>query len=303
MIKEFFSAFRSVIGLKSGFSNTSKSFLFFMSRNIECSSMRESTKKNHRSTLTLLKEFSIKIQFKDINYDFICAFELFLKKKGYQINTVAKHLKHFKKYVNLAVNADFILKSPFNNYHIHTVEGKHTHLNPREVEILENLQGLSASLRKTRDAFLFCCYTGLRYSDFTNLSELNVHDYGDQKWLCFKAMKTDTVVRVPLDLMFDGRAVKLLDHYKKDLKKFFRLKNNSNVNKELARLEKISGINTHISFHTARHTNATVLLYKGVNITTVQKLLGHKSLKTTQGYANVMDITVIRDLKKILDIK
>ena len=52
--------------------------------------------------------------------------------------------------------------------------------------------------------------------------------------------------------------------------------------------------------YTARHTNATLLIYSGANITTVQKLLGHKSVKTTQVYANIMDITLVRDLEKAI---
>ena len=58
-------------------------------------------------------------------------------------------------------------------------------------------------------------------------------------------------------------------------------------------------INKHFSFHSARHTNATLLIYNGINITTVQKLLGHKSVKTTQIYTNVMDMTIIHDLEKM----
>ena len=52
-------------------------------------------------------------------------------------------------------------------------------------------------------------------------------------------------------------------------------------------------------FHMARHTNATLLLYNGANITTVQKLLGHKSVRTTEIYSDIMDMTVIRDLENI----
>ena len=54
-----------------------------------------------------------------------------------------------------------------------------------------------------------------------------------------------------------------------------------------------------ITFHMARHTNATLLLYNGANITTVQKLLGHKSVRTTEIYSDIMDMTVIRDLENI----
>jgi Site-specific recombinase XerD len=92
----------------------------------------------------------------------------------------------------------------------------------------------------------------------------------------------------------------MLQYYKDNLDGFFKLKDNSNINKELKTLGKLARIDKHISFHTARHTNATLLIYSGANITTVQKLLGHKSVKTTQVYANIMDITLIRDLEKAI---
>ena len=114
----------------------------------------------------------------------------------------------------------------------------------------------------------------------------------------YKSVKTNTEVRLPLYLLFEGKGIEVLNKYQDDLADFFKLRDNSNVNKELLIIAKLSGLNKRISFHTARHTNATLLIYSGVNITTVQKLLGHKSVKTTQVYTNIMDITIVRDLEK-----
>ncbi len=110
-------------------------------------------------------------------------------------------------------------------------------------------------------------------------------------------------MHLPLYLLFNGKALAILQKYSADLDDFFRLGNNSNVNKTLTVLMQLAGISKHISFHSARHTNATLLIYKGVNITTVQKLLGHKSVRTTQIYTDVMDMTVIQDLEQHLPAK
>jgi site-specific recombinase XerD len=54
-----------------------------------------------------------------------------------------------------------------------------------------------------------------------------------------------------------------------------------------------------MSSHTSRHTCATLLVHQGVAITTVQKLLGHTSVKTTQIYSEVLSSTIVRDLKNV----
>ena len=51
-----------------------------------------------------------------------------------------------------------------------------------------------------------------------------------------------------------------------------------------------------ITFHTARHTCATLLVHQGVPITTVQRILGHTSVRTTQIYSDVFAETLIKDL-------
>lgn len=114
----------------------------------------------------------------------------------------------------------------------------------------------------------------------------------------FKTVKTDTEVSIPLYLLFQGKALLLLQEHKHGLNHFFHLKSNSSVNKDLKKIGLMAKIDKHFSFHTARHTNATLLIYNGAQITTVQKLLGHQSVKTTQGYSEIFSGTIIKDLKK-----
>ena len=140
----------------------------------------------------------------------------------------------------------------------------------------------------------------MRYSDFVNMKEGNIVEIHQDTWLIYKSVKTGIEVRLPLYLLFGGKGIRLLAKYQANLQEFFCLKSNSNVNKELATIARLAGLSQKISFHTARHTNATLLIYNGVNITTVQKLLGHKSVKTTQLYSNVMDVTIVNDLMKSL---
>lgn len=282
--------------------DNSSSFIPFFKQEIMTSGLKESTKRNHLSTLALLQDFKKNVSFSDLTFEFISSFEYYLQSKGYHTNTIAKHMKHLKRHINVAINKEYmdIHKYAFRKYKIKTVENGHTHLSPEELEKLETLQltGRFMKYQKSLDAFLFCCYAGMRYSDFVNLTPANIVEMHHETWLIYKSIKTGTEVRLPLYLLFNGKGIQILNKYQADLQDFFHLRDNSNVNKELIVITRLAGLNKKVSFHTARHTNATLLIYNGVNITTVQKLLGHKSVKTTQIYTNVMDMTIISDLEK-----
>ena len=282
--------------------NNGNSFLTFFKEEVNNSSLKESTRQNHLSTLELLQEYKKDIVFTDLTFEFVSSFDNYLQSKGYHLNTIAKQMKHLKRYVNVAINKEYmdIQKYAFRKYKIKSKEGSHTHLSPEELNKMEevNLEGKFTKLQKSKDAFLFCCYAGLRYSDFINLTAANIVELHQETWLIYKSVKTGIDVRLPLYLLFEGKGLRVLENYKDDLNGFFKLKDNSNVNKDLNALAKLAEIDKRISFHTARHTNATLLIYSGANITTVQKLLGHKSVKTTQVYANIMDMTIVHDLEK-----
>lgn len=152
-------------------------------------------------------------------------------------------------------------------------------------------------LRHVLDAFLFCCYVGLRYSDFCQLTPANFIRVNGKKWLHFKSIKTGIELRLPLHLLFEGKALSILDRY--NIAEFASLGSNSEVNKALSVIVGMARIKKHVTYHTARHTCATLLIHQGVPITTVQKLLGHTSVKTTEIYSEILSNTIVRDLKAV----
>ena len=266
---------------------------------VQESDRKRSTKENLMTTITVLQEFRPGLDFKDITYTFLKEFEVHLKEKGNSVNTIAKHLRQLRTLVNEAINQGYIPSDayPFRKYKIKQEKGRKEFLTPDELKRLENLD-VDKKLRHVLDAFLFCCDTGLRYSDFCQLTPENIIRVNGKRWLYFKSVKTDVEIRLPLHLLFEGKALAVLERYD-IVTDFAKIGPNSEANKYLAQLAAFARIRKHITYHTARHTCATLLVHQGVPITTVQKLLGHTSVRTTEVYSEVLSNTIIRDLKAV----
>jgi site-specific recombinase XerD len=284
--------------------DSSDSFLEFIKEEIAESSSKESTKRNRISTLKLLVNFKGVMRMDEVTIQFVYDFETYLHRKGYNVNTIAKHMKHVRFFVNTAINKGLLEAKdyPFHRYKIKTKESEHTFLLPEELQKLEELSMSINHFNESHvlDAFLFCCYTGVRFSDFINLSERNFIYIDNNPWIVFHTIKTGTEIKLPLHLLFEGKGFDILQKYQNNVNAFFALQSNSKTNKVLGYISQLAGIEKHLSFHVARHTNATLLLYKGVSITTVQKLLGHRNISTTQIYSEVLNRTIIRDLERCI---
>lgn len=278
-------------------------FLSFGRNWVEHSLRKDATKKNLLTTLDLLNNFRSSIEFEDITYSFLLEFEDFMRQKMYETNTIAKHMRQLRTFVNEAIKRGYIQPEnyPFRKYQIKTTQSKHSFLLPEEIRKLEKLELslYSKSLMHSLKAFLFCCYTGVRYSDFVLLNEKNIVAIKGEKWLIFRTVKTNTEVSIPLYLLFQGKALRLLQEYHQNVNDFFHLKSNSSVNKDLKKIGMLAKIEKHFSFHVSRHTNATLLIYNGAQITTVQKLLGHQSVKTTQRYSDIFFRNDCKRLEKM----
>ena len=274
-------------------------FPIFAKEYVQHSDRRESTKENLFTTITVLQEFRPGLDFKDITYTFLKDFEVYLREKGNGINTVAKHLRQLRTLVNEAINQGYIHADayPFRKFKIKQEKGRHEFLTPDELKKLENLEVHDLKLRHVLDAFLFCCYVGLRFSDFCQLTPSNFIRVNGKRWLHFKSIKTGIELRLPLHLLFEGKALAILDRY--CITEFASLGGNSEVNKALSVITSMARIKKHVTYHVSRHTCATLLIHQGVPITTVQKLLGHTSVKTTEIYSEILSSTILRDLKAI----
>lgn len=138
----------------------------------------------------------------------------------------------------------------------------------------------------------------MRFSDFVRLGKEHIVEIDGNRWIELRTHKTGERVVIPIYLLFGGKAGDIIDEH--GVKKLTRIGCNAETNKILHLLTTEAGISKLVTMHSARHTFATLLLHDGVPVTTVQKLLGHTSVKTTQIYAEVTTETIKKDLLKCM---
>lgn len=286
-----------ILGSGTSFDD-SQPFVRYMKECIAVSDLKASTKSNRATTLAILQEWNPAVTIREMTqHRVVSQFQAWMVAKGYHTNTVAKHLSHLRVTLRQAVREEITDADPFIAIRIRKTDPRHSHLAADELARLEalTLPERCHSMRHSLDAFLFCCYTGLRYSDFSRMGRANVDFESSERWLTFRSQKTDTPTSVPLALMFGGKPLRVWERYGYS-DDFFQPTDNSTLNKHLRRIRVLAGITTPFSFHSARHTCATLLLSKGVSITTIQKLLGHRSVRTTEGYCDILRETILKDL-------
>lgn len=291
--------------------NEVKTFTEFMELEIKNSSILSKTRKTHETTLGRLKEFKKVIYFEDITFEFLHDFEAFLRKvnityknlppKKLGQNTIYKYFKNLKTYVNLAINKDLMSvdQYPFRKFKVKQVDTNKTFLTPEEIDQMQDLVLTGENLKHQyiKDLFMYSVYTGLRFSDVLSMQKRELVTIGGNTWLVKKMEKTDESVRVPIYTIFNGKPIEIINKYNRfDTVFCFEQITNQYANRTLKILAGLAGIDKRITFHTARHTTATYLLYKGISLTTVQKVLGHKKIATTQIYGHIMDKTMENEL-------
>ncbi|WP_080055330.1 site-specific integrase [Spirosoma aerolatum] len=171
------------------------------------------------------------------------------------------------------------------------VEGIKPEETRREYLTLAELQALAATdlptLPVLKQAALFSALTGLRYSDIEALTWDKIrYDPQNGYTIAFRQEKTEGIEYMPVS----EQAVLLLgERLEANRPVLPGLSYSAYWNKILKQWVKDAGITKPITFHSFRHTYATLQLSLGTDIYTVSKMMGHRELKTTQIYAKVVD--------------
>ncbi|HEV7330918.1 MAG TPA: site-specific integrase [Flavisolibacter sp.] len=262
-----------------------------------------STYNCYKRALELLQQFvktkyrSEDIPMNKVDFDFVKSFDFFLK-ATLQLakNTVVKYMARLKKVVRIALAHHWIENDPFSKYKMRFELGEKEWLDGTELKRLTKRKFSIERLDRIKNVFLFCCYTGLSYSDVAKLTKDHLRIIGNEKWIIVNRTKTDITSRIPL-LSY---AEKILNKYANNGDKLLPVPSNQKMNAYLKEIADLCGLKKTLTVHVARHTFATtVTLTNGVSIESVSKMLGHSSVKMTAHYSRVVDEKLSNEMNEL----
>lgn len=257
----------------------------------------------HVSTYILQNYHRNDIPVRRVDHKFITGLEFFLKsKRNCEHNTAIKYVVNFKKIVRIAYANEWITKDPFFHWKATWKTKEKQYLTQTELDALRDKKSFLPRLDLVKDIFVFCCYTGLAYADVKQLKSKHiVIGINGDRWIKMPRKKTKAISSIPLLPPAEEIILKYSEHpYVLDGKGVLPVLTNQKSNAYLKEIADVCGITKNLTTHLARHTFATtVTLSNGVSIATVSKMLGHRSLKTTQIYAKVLDGKIADEMERL----
>jgi len=229
-----------------------------------------------------------KVTMREVDKAYCMGFLDYLNALNMANVTTAGYFRCLNCALNLAVKEEILPYNPItkisSDQRIKIPESTREYLTVDEVKTLIAADCINEA---TKRAYLFSCFCGLRYSDIKALTWGDVLLDGEQYRVKIVMVKTQKTLYLPLS----KEALRWMPERgdAKDTEKVFSLPSQCYLNVVLRTWAANSGITKHVTFHTARHTFATLELTAGAELYTVSKLLGHTQVKTTQIYAKIID--------------
>lgn len=267
------------------------------------------TSENYRRYLERFVEFADDITVDKITPELIRKYRLWLNRyvgeTGSELATLTQsyHLIALRGFLNYLLKRDIPSLSP-NKIELPKTHRKQvTFLHFEEVErMLDAIPGDDAPQHLRDRAILELLFSsGLRVSELVNLDrghvntkrrEFMVRGKGQKDRPIFISEVTARYVDEYLAVRTDTLAPLFLNYSRNsvaDMSGDYRRLTSRSIQRMITKYAKLAGITKHVSPHTMRHSFATDLLMNGADIRSVQSMLGHSNISTTQVYTHVTD--------------
>lgn len=221
---------------------------------------------------------------KQINVEWCRRFQTFLIGRGLKSATIDSNISQLQsmlkwmrgKYIHYTTNP----VSMMGKERVRATRGNKTFLSADEVTRVMMVD----EYHETKRAFLFSCFCGLRWSDVISLRWSQISTANGTTYANVIQKKTDTPLLLPLN----ANAVAQMGERGSDETPVFHV-TYWQMDGQLPKLCKRANIAKKVTFHTARHTFACLMLSANVNVYTIQQLMGHANIHTTLGYLAMLD--------------
>ena len=213
-------------------------------------------------------------------------------------NGLSKHIQRFKRIVNWAVEIKWIVTNPFKEYSCPMRKHRRKKLSFQQLVAIERQEFADPAIAYVKDLFLHSCYTGLAFVDAMALREEHFEWGVDGiTWSKIYRAKSDELAAIPI--LKSASTLHAKYKTRNDYvagSRIFPCITNQEVNRCLKIIQAVCGIDFNLTFHIARHTFAkTIALKSGIPLETVQIMMGHSKITTTQIYADVDEEKVLDD--------
>lgn len=271
----------------------------------------EGTIKSYRTIINKLKEYeeyaSVKLDWHNIDMDFYYDFlEFYTGIQGFLTNGFGRAIKIMKVILNDATEKGYNTNLKYQNKNFRALREEVNNIYLSEVELKKIIDldlSDNSTLEQIRDLFIVGCYTGLRFSDFTQIKKENIID---GRLLKLKTIKTDEWVTIPL---FD-EVKAVMNKYKDQPNSLPKSYENQVMNRYLKTIGELAEMNDDflkvrtkgkervedvfkkyelMTTHTARRSFATNMFKKGVPSRVIMKITGHRTEKAFSSYIKISE--------------
>lgn len=283
----------------------------------------------HWSRTTLIKfktlkshllSFDDELTFDDLDRDKLSEFISFEQDELELLDsTVKKHLVYLKWFLHWAVNMNFTHKTDFEKFTtgIPNQKTKVIYLTEKELEdVIAHDYSNNPAMDRVRDVYVFCCFTGLRYSDVYNLNWSNI---SDDYTITFTTQKTKDELYIPITSQKPRDLIDKYRHCHFRGNKVLPVISNQKMNDALKIMAKDCGITSPVEIihykkgeriteripkyelittHTARKTFVCTAIRLEINPAVIMEITGHKSYATMRPYIDAEDKVKKNAMKK-----